>query len=100
MFQALSIVLALIIGVILIIALSGGKSNKPYDLSGFLKWSNEIHAGERISTTVIEHKATSESDSVKITFNFKTDRGVLHDKALNKKYKVARVDGKYITLDD
>lgn len=97
MFQILSITLALVVGIILIIILMGDKPKK-YDVDGFLKWSGEVHAGERISVTIVNHKATSESDSVKISFDFKKDRGTLYDKALKETYKIARVDGKYIQI--
>ena len=49
MFKILSISLALVIAAILIIVLSGNKSKKPYDLSGFMKWAGDIHAGESTS---------------------------------------------------
>jgi hypothetical protein len=99
MLQTLGILFILVVGMIFVLATTSSKSKKPYDLHSFLKWTAEVHAGEETSTTVIDYKAETESKSVKITFDFRKDRGILHDKALDKKYKIVKVDGEYITLN-
>ena len=98
MFQILSITLALVIGAILIVVLTGKKSKRPYNLSGMMKWSSEQHAGEETNTSVVNHLFTSKSKSIHIIFDFEKNKGELLDKAIDKKYHIMVVDGDYVII--
>lgn len=75
------------------------KGNYSERISGFMKFAKKIHEGENTNIEIVNNKVKSISKSLIIKYNFSTEKGILYDKALEKKYKIFYIDGNYNILN-
>jgi len=65
----------------------------------FKEWATQQYMGEDHFMHIVDHKATCQSKSLEIKFDFNSDRGTFNDLAMGKESFIVYIDGKFHILD-
>ena len=91
----------LVIVLVLILYPKRGMINKNFVQRSvdFMEWAKDMHEGESITYVQTDARVKSESNSIKIRYDFSKEMGILEDRAIEKKYKILYDEGKFYTLE-